>query len=220
MNGCSVVSEFVNATVPAAAQHDNGGKPYQTETAANQRARTDLPSPELLRQLLEYDPETGALSWKPRPVSMFKTSRAAKAWNARFAGKPAFTAGSHGYRAGTILGLSCLGHRVARAIHFGEWPGSGADIDHINGRRDDNRIANLRVVSRAENLRNQRRRANNASGVMGVSWHSPSKKWLAQIGASGRLKHLGYFTDFDVAVAARKAAEAVHGYSPNHGRDA
>ena len=183
--------------------------------------RKDLPSPELLRKILRYEPDTGKLFWRERSVDMFADSKhnaelACSAWNSRFAGKDALTAfNCNGYKTGSILNRCYLAHRIIWAMVYDEWP---ENIDHINGVRDDNRIQNLRSVSRSENNRNKKRQSNNASGVCGVNWHKQHSKWRAYIKADGKVKNLGYFTDFDDAVAARKEAEAEYGYHENHGR--
>ena len=113
---------------------------------------SNLPEPDLLRQVLSYDPESGSLSWLSRSVGMFTGSEkcrpeaAAARWNSRFAGKPAFqTDFSQGYKCGEFNGQTLLAHRVVWAIHYGQWP-KGV-IDHINHNRADNRISNLRDVS-------------------------------------------------------------------------
>lgn len=170
-----------------------------------------------LRRMLDYCPETGALTWKPRPVEMFKTARDWKAWSTRFAGMPAFAApDSRGYLQGKILGKVRLAHRIAWALFHGEWPVD--QIDHINGNRADNRISNLRVVTNAENARNQKRRGDSTSGATGVYLHKQRGKWGAHITVDGRKKHIGLFQDFSSAVSARKAAEVERGFHLNHGR--
>lgn len=178
----------------------------------------DLPSPELLRQLLRYEPETGKLYWRERNVDMFKDGHC-KSFNSQFANKEAFTfTGRDGYKHGNILNQKpYLAHRVIWAIIHGEWPLN--HIDHVNGIRDDNRIENLRDVSRSENQKNQKRPANNTSGVVGISWANREGKWHAYINIDKRRKSLGYFTDFNKAIDARKKAEAKYGFHPNHGRD-
>lgn len=178
-----------------------------------------LPSAEELRQLLTYEPETGKLLWKPRPREMFGSQRAFSTWNARFAGREAFTARlADGRRHGKIYGKSYVAHRVAWCMHLGRWPSQ--HIDHINGDPADNRIVNLRDVSQAENARNQRRRKNNTSGCMGVYWGSKEGKWRAKITQDGRTRHLGLFRCLTAAVAARKSAECEFGFHKNHGRTA
>jgi len=105
---------------------------------------------------------------------------------------------------------------VIWAIFYGEWP--SGQVDHINGVRDDNRIVNMRDVSHQDNCRNAARPRTNTSGVSGVVWDKPHKKWRAEIRANGKMKNLGRFAIFDDAVAVRKSAEVEYGYHPNHGR--
>ena len=186
--------------------------------------RKDL-TPELLRELLEYDPETGRLTWRNRAARHFtggsnyrSPESRANNWNTKWAGKEAFTTVSpYGYNCGAVLEVSVVAHRVAWAIHYGRWP--SRQIDHINGDKTDNRIANLRDISQQENKRNQPRRSTNKSGVTGVFWTERSKKWRAYISVKSRLTHIGYFDDFDDAVAARREAEKQYDYHPNHGRE-
>lgn len=94
-----------------------------------------------LRQLVEYDPETGSLIWKQRDGNA--------RLNSKLAGKPAFAQLSDGYLTGRIKGKNYKAHRIAWAVAYGEWP--QGQIDHINGDRSDNRLPNLRVVSNSEN---------------------------------------------------------------------
>jgi hypothetical protein len=140
-----------------------------------------------------------------------------KAWNSRFAGKEAFIKITNGYRGGSIFSRQLVAHRVIWLLKFGEWP--SADIDHINGNRLDNRIENLRAVSRADNLRNRRMPITNTSGIVGVGWDKARGKWRAQIEANGLAKCLGHFEEKADAAAARKAAEIECGFHENHGRD-
>lgn len=178
-----------------------------------------LPSPELLRKLLTYDADTGKLYWRERPVDMFPHQRAANSWNARFAGKEALTADSDkGYRKGKIYGTTQLAHRVIWAMEMDVHPSD--QIDHENGNRSDNRLANLRDVTNAENGRNQKRHNTSTSGVTGVYWNKARRKWRAHIKISGRQHHLGLFNNFADAVAARHSAETEHGFHENHGRAA
>jgi hypothetical protein len=181
-----------------------------------------LPSPEMLRKLLRYEPETGKLFWRERSADLFADgissaeSRRSR-WNTRYAGEEAFTAvNNHGYYQGTIFSAGYLSHRVIWAMANGEWPKD--QIDHINGDRADNRLVNLRAVTHQENSMNQKMSCENTSGHTGVRWYKPLRKWNARIRVSGKYTHLGYFTSKDDAIAARKAAEIEHGYHPNHGR--
>ncbi len=177
-------------------------------------ARSDI-TPELLRQLLDYDPDTGILIWKPRPESYFASASAAKTWRKQTEGKQAGWA-SCGYLILTIKQLHWPAHRAAFAIMEGYHP--DGEIDHINGDRMDNRWSNLRVVTMLENMRNREIPSHNKSGVMGVDEFRG--KWRATIKDTrfDRQMHLGTFKTIEEATAARKAAERVLGYHPNHGR--
>lgn len=190
-------------------------------------AKDHIPSPELLRQLLEYDAESGGLFWKERGPDFFNLASqrnregAARTWNARMAGKRADTVTlskqSPGYRYVVIFAKKYSAHRVAWAIQTGSWPKE--QIDHINGERGNNRLDNLRDVPQFLNSRNAAVNKRNPSGVVGVS-RCPQcpNVWLASIYIFNRKIHLGRFDTKEEAVAARKAAEKVAGFHPNHGR--
>lgn len=177
-----------------------------------------LPPQAVLLQRLDYNVETGALTWRQRPLSDFRSAGVGKTWNKRYAGRPALScADAHGYLAGCIGGVgSAKAHRIIWKMMTG---GEPPEIDHINGARADNRWLNLRAVSHAENGRNQKRRITNASGVNGVCFDKSQMKWMAQIRAQEGNKFLGHFTSLAEAAAARKAAERRYGYHQNHGRD-
>ena len=170
---------------------------------------TELPTQQYLRQILDYNPKTGALTWKRR-------EDVNASWNTMFANKPAFiTVEQRGYLVGRIKSRSFKAHRVIWKMVHGVDP---IVIDHINGDRTDNRIENLRSVARHENSRNAGLPKSNASGVIGVRWNKARSKWVANIRHSGKQCHIGIFKDFHEAVSARKSAEREYGYHPNHGR--
>jgi hypothetical protein len=84
-------------------------------------------------------------------------------------------------------------HRLAWLYMTGEWPRNS--IDHINGRRDDNRWCNLRDVSQqvnAENLRSARK-GKTSCQLLGVYYYKASDRWTAQITNKGRPMYLGCF---------------------------
>jgi len=85
-------------------------------------------------------------------------------------------------------------------------------VDHINHDKLDNRKANLRVCSVAENTRNMIKPKHNTSGYKGVSWHNQNKKWRASIGKNKKYYTIGLFSTPEEAHAAYcKAAEAIFG---------
>lgn len=170
-----------------------------------------VPTPEQLRQLLRYEPETGKLFWRPRPVEMFKNKQAYGMWNTRYAGEEAFTTINNlGYRKGTLLGRTYLAHRVIWAVHQGEWPSD--QLDHADSDKLNNRIGNLREATASENMRNQGTQKSNKSGYKGVSWSARATAFQAYIRAEGRRIFLGYHATAEAAHAAYcEAAKKYHG---------
>jgi hypothetical protein len=178
-------------------------------------AKKPLPSPEVLRQLLRYEPDTGKLFWLPRPVSMFEDGaqgarQNCAAWNGRYAWKEAMTAvKSDGYKHGALFYHYIPAHRVIWALQTGQWP-SGL-IDHADGDKMNNRWENLRSASYAENGWNRGASSQNRGGVKGV--RRAGKKWTAQMTINGTTMHLGTFACRTAAAYAYAVASRRH-----HGR--
>lgn len=179
-----------------------------------------LPSQFDLMHLLQYEAETGILLWLPRPPSMFANGahsashRAAK-WNRRYAGQSAISIGVNGYGYTTINDRAFLSHRLIWKLLYNTEPD---EIDHENGARTDNRIGNLRDVTRPENMRNMKRSKRNSSGATGVSFRKDRGHWRAYIFVGGRQISLGTFATAEEAAGARKKAEDQYGFHANHGR--
>ena len=152
-------------------------------------------SPERARELFDYDPATGALTWRRRADSEKDAARL----NSRHAGKVAGNLDRLGYLKVFADGRQHKAHRVVWLIVNGEL--GDAQIDHINCNRSDNRIENLRLASRSQNIANSRRHSDASSGYKGVTWH-PSGKWHARIKQNGRSRSLGLFADPAEAHAA------------------
>jgi len=168
---------------------------------------------EYLREALRYEPATGFLYWRKRPVSHFKSARDCKAWNTRYADICAGATRPDGYAAIRLAGKTYKAARLAWALYTGEWP--AGIIDHINGVKDDDRIENLRDVPHKMNSRNMTRYRRNTSGITGV--YKKSENWVAQIGSGENYTYLGYFRNFDDAVVARRTAEKERGFTSRHG---
>jgi hypothetical protein len=153
------------------------------------RRLNKLPAISRLHEVLDYCKDTGLICWR---INAGPRARA---------GSVAGTVIKGGYRKILIDRSPVLAHRIAWAMVNGVWP--SADIDHINGQPDDNRIENLRDVSRSENLMNRHRaRCDNICGVLGATWHKSTQRWRARITVNGKERHLGLF---DSAEAAQKA---------------
>lgn len=165
-----------------------------------------IPSPSELRALLDYNPQTGALTWRTRKGDGRETSR----WNSRYAGREAGGINAIGYRNISIFGRSYSAHRLIWAIAYGEWPED--EVDHINNVRHDNRIANLRQATTSQNAMNRLRRSDNKAGYKGVRFYKRTGRWMASIRVNGKQQHLGYFdTAKQAHIAYKEAARKHHG---------
>lgn len=138
------------------------------------------PTAERVRQLFNYDPVTGILSWK-------------EGLSHRSAGK--IVGGGllkDGYHRVSVDDSSWSQHRIIWLYVHGFWPPS--EIDHVNGIRTDNRIVNLRMANRSQNASNARKPKTNTSGYKGVGLHKHHGKyrWRAAISINGKQKTLGH----------------------------
>ncbi len=163
-------------------------------------------SADTLRELIALDPDTGLLSWRPRDRRWFGDApsgdRVTAAWNARWAGTPALNADNgRGYLRGRVVGENVLAHRAVWAIHYGEHP--PGEIDHINGRKDDNRVANLRCCSRQQNLHNTLAQLSEGRQFKGV--YRDRGRWAAKLRHGGKSHHIGCFGS---EIEAAKAYDA------------
>lgn len=158
---------------------------------------------ERLKELLDYCPETGLFRWRVNRRPKFK------------AGDIAGSTSTKGYRDIKIDEVSYRLHRLAWLYMTGEWPKD--QLDHINGIKSDNRFANLREVTNAQNCQNQGKRKNNTSGFNGVHWSKRMHKWQVSISVNMKRIHLGYFDDPEQAGAVYELAKAkYHVHSPVH----
>lgn len=141
---------------------------------------------------ISYNPETGEFIWI-RPAS-----------NRVKAGDVAGATMANGYIVITIDGVKVLAHRLAWLVHYGEWPKQC--VDHINGDKKDNRIANLRDISHKANSRHQLRPSkNNSLGFLGVCQRYG--RYKAEITVNRKHVNLGMFDTPEKASAAYQAAK-------------
>ena len=142
---------------------------------------------EKLKDILDFNPTTGLFTWRVRMSQKIKQ------------GSPAGWRDCNGYIKITIFGKRHRAHRLAWAIHYGEWPSSM--IDHINGNGEDNRICNLRLTTHQGNLQNIRK-SYSGSEVESLGVHMDGKKYRAQIRVGAQRINLG---SFNTEEDARKA---------------
>ena len=155
-----------------------------------------------LKALLDYNPDSGVFSWR-------KSTRATRA------GAVAGTRKRNGYLRIGINLRQYSAHRLAFLWMTGAWP--DRDVDHINGVRDDNRWANLRQATEAENCQNLGGPTkNNKSGALGVHYHKGRGKFRADIRVGKKSITLGYFDElWEASAAYLRAKDELH---PTHKR--
>lgn len=159
---------------------------------------------DILSKYFEYDHLSGLVFWK---VSVGR-----KIKKGSIAGNI-----DGGYSRIQLKGVKYMAHIVAWTLYHKATPKH--EIDHINGNRSDNRILNLRDVTRLENSRNKRKPKNNTSGCAGVHFDKSSNKWRARITIKCKKICLGYFDDFNRAKESVEKARVENGFHKNHGRE-
>lgn len=146
---------------------------------------------ERLRELLHYDPETG--------IFTRRIPSGGRNWKKFPAGSRVGSLTKLGYVEAGVDGESYLLHRLAILYTMSRWPLD--QVDHINGKRADNRWSNLREVDNTTNIENRwRPNKNNRSGFLGV--HFESGKWVAQITVMRECIFIGRFGTPEEAHAA------------------
>lgn len=145
-----------------------------------------------LRELLNYDPETGLFTWKAITSNRVRI------------GQVAGTALFNGYIQIKLDGAFYKAHRLAWLYVYGVWPAD--DLDHLNRDRKDNRIANLREATRSQNTANKGARVGSVTGLKGVRFHRTRAKYQSRITVNYKEIHLGYFDNAEAAHEAYRVA--------------
>lgn len=150
---------------------------------------------EYLKEVLNYNPETGIFVWKQSLGRRIHIGDIAGSLN-------------KGYVRIKINKKHYKAHRLAWLYMTGSWP--EFEVDHINHIRHDNRFENLRDITHQENQFN-RSEQKNTSGYVGVYWEKQRNEWRARISVNGKKIHLGFFTDKEEAAKAyHDAKEKYH----------
>lgn len=153
-----------------------------------------------LKEILNYDFETGIFTWKERLARCV--------WVGQIAGCSKFN-----YTKIVIFSKTYSAHRLAWLYVHGESP--QGMIDHINGNKHDNRICNLRLANNSENQQNQKKaQSNNKSGYLGVDFHKRSNSWRATLVVNKkRTEYRGFSTPEEAHQAYLDAKRELHPFS-------
>lgn len=165
-----------------------------------------VPSIDYLRECFDCDSDSGLLIWKARPRRHFKDERSYATTNSRFAGQAAGAVTRWGYVYVQLGSERIHAHRIIWAINTGAWP--SRFLDHINGDKADNRIANLREADRSQNGANRPVSPKNKVGLKGVCPHG--RRFRAQIKTREKVIYLGMFDTPELAHEAYAAAAIKH----------
>jgi hypothetical protein len=163
-------------------------------------------------RILNYDCFTGEIRWSGNRSDLDYMS---KQNIDKHLGKHARRVDGNGYIKIQIKGKNYKAHRLAWLMTYEKWP--DGEVDHIDGNGLNNRIENLRDVTKSQNQRNRRINKASTTGVTGVCFHKVKKKYEVSIKSNGRQVYVGAFKTIEEAAAARKAANEQYGYHPLHG---
>lgn len=141
-----------------------------------------------LKELLDYDPETGIFRWNDTRNGKVKI------------GDIAGWVDQKGYIQIKLCGSCYRAHRLAFLYMDGYFPEH--QVDHLDGIRDSNKWRNLRHVTGSCNLQNTKKYASNTSGFPGVSWSKRSAAWISRIEVTGKSVCIGFYpTPLEAALA-------------------
>jgi hypothetical protein len=116
---------------------------------------------------------------------------------------------SNGYEVITVSRKIMKTHQIVFVMHHGYMPNI---IDHIDGNRLNNKIENLREVTRSENGYNRKIHKNNKTGYKNVTWISRISAYCVKLNVNKKRMHFGYFDDLELAdLVATMAREKYHG---------
>lgn len=162
---------------------------------------TRILTQERLKEILNYNPDTGIFTWLVSTGRRVKVGEIAGSFNA------------NGYWKIQICGKKYGAHRLAWLYMTGLFPNDKAD--HINGDKSDNRFLNIRPVTQAQNNQNKTCiYKSNTTGLRGVSFNKDNSKYSAIIGIDGKTKFIGYFKNpIDAHQAYVEAKRRYHPYS-------
>lgn len=166
-------------------------------------AQKKIPAQEFLKDVLDYNPETGILVWCKRNPRDGLDPGYIDRWNARYAGLTAGYINEQGYHCVTVQRIKCRACRLIFVYMTGKQP--DGEVDHINGNPSDDRWINLHDTTGLGNKKNLKTSKRNKSGRKGV-FNLSNGMFMTHIYANGHA-NTKRFATFAEAVAQREAWE-------------
>jgi len=167
-----------------------------------------LPSQTYLLECFDYNPDTGLLAWKHRPLHHFKNTRGMNIWNARYPSKSARNPRPDGRFSTVVCNRKYLSSRIIWKLMTGNDPTH--QIDHISINPSDDRWCNLREATQSQNNQNQNLRKSNSTGYRGVQFDKRFNKYYAKIQVNKQPIYLGCFDTAEQAAKVYRIAALKH----------
>ena len=157
----------------------------------------------MVRRIFSYDPETGSLTWREKSHPMSN----------QVVGREAGCRRNKGYRFVGVGKRRYFCHRVIWLWMTGSWPLN--QLDHRDGDGGNNRWANLREATQAENNENLKCFVTSRTGYPGIRYRPEMDKFQVRVTKAGVTHHLGSFKSLDEAIAVRRTEkEKLHKFEP------
>lgn len=172
--------------------HDRNSEERDREVSSGPSSKKETAeAAALLLAHFYFDADLGRLRWKKSTSIRMRV------------GDIAGHRRTNGYRAICILGRLYTEHRVVWLINYGDWP--SLELDHINGIRDDNRLSNLRLATRFQNMQNQP--AHRGGRALHVGVKHNRGRYIVTIQKDNKRHYLGCYATPDEAAQAYIAAK-------------
>lgn len=154
---------------------------------------------EFCNQRLNYNPDTGIITWKSKKSKLSRIVIGSEAGRLNW----------RGYREINVNSVYKSSHRLAFLMYYNYLPEYPEfEVDHINNIKDDNRIINLRISTKSQNSANKTLQKNNKSGYRGV--YLKQGKWCTTIRVNQKKIHLGLFSCKHKAASEYNKAAHLH----------
>lgn len=103
----------------------------------------------------------------------------------------------------TINGKTLMVHRILYEKYHCVELTRELDVDHIDRNPSNNKISNLRVVSRQQNMQNTTHHKDSTTKQKNIYWHKQTNKYQVRIQVDRKFKHFGLFNTIEDAIKKR-----------------